>query len=629
MSSTPAGSLWTEKLKQADQFRSERDDGWLAAAIASDCHFKGEFHHTNHSGRPITKNKQFAATRTIHAAVVPKNVRIEVKPTRPMDSGPAALMETLLNWNIHVADLKEVMDFVELDGQVKGVGISFVSWREVAAPEDVDGEAGLTDKQGEADESLYDALAAAMPHRLSHANMARVFHIDPYDFLIDPLATKMEDARWAAHRMWMTKRELDDWRKAGFLEAKQLNYSQLLPSSQRFSREGKEDKNASEIAAKGSVSDSLPLSDEDHDDFVKWEIWQVFDFRKGEVLWVIPGMRQPARKPRPNPFGNPYQDYRPNRTGDEFWSKPDSWIYAPAQLRLDQVIDSMAQLTNAMAKPAWILPLEDCDEFDADILANAQPGEILKLPRAILGQMKRVNEDFRVPDAMIQLQGSLENVVTETSAVSEIASGSLGGAGVTATAANLSAGSQSLRSGYNRRVLDRWVNEVARRIAFMLQKFFTQEAAIPVLGSKAAEWGQPVSPESVAIKNEQIQGTFDFQVHAGDEAREVQVEQRKMAMDLLQIVAPMAATGQVQVDMGRIMMWVFEQMGLPTDLVQQQAPPPIQPQLQQPGAPASRPVSGGPNSGTPTDSQGVPNPDALNRHRTPSAAAIGGAERRV
>lgn len=627
MANKHLGHLWTERLKRADVLRDERDDGWMAAAVASDCHYKGETEHSSHNGQPITKNKQYAATQTIHAAVVPKNIRIEVKPIRPMDSGPANLMETLLRWNLHVANLRRVVEYVELDGQIKGVGISYVSWATQAAPEDIDGEAGLTDKDGEARQEFADAIENAMPHRLSHANLARIYHIDPYDFLIDPMATKMEDARWAAHRMWLTKKEVMDWKKAGFFERRDLYYEQILPSSKRFSkkRSGVEELLGTTDTPETEDGTSA-FTDDEKADFKKWEVWQVFDFRQKEVLWIIPGMKEPARDPRPNPYGNPYQDYRPNRTGDTFWSKPDSWIYAPAQQRLDELVDSGAHLVNTQAKPAWFLPQEDAEELDQVIVADVEPGEVGLLPRAVLQNMVRVNEDHRLPDSYIQLLSILEDVVTETSAVSETASGAVSSA--TATAHNLSAGGQSLRTGLKRRILDEWTNEVARRVAFMLQKFFTQEDAIPVLGSKAELWGDS-EPQTAKIKNEEILGSFDYQVAAGDEAREVQVEQRKLAMDLLNLMLPLVQSGMVQADMVRIVQWVFDQMGLPTDLVEPPAAPPMQPQLQQPGGPnGTRPMSGGPNSGTPTDSQGVADPDGLNRDRSPAAAAIMGAARR-
>ncbi len=627
------GQLWTERLKRADVLREERDDGWMAAAVASDCHYKGEIEHSSHNGQPITKNKQYAATQTIHAAVVPKNIRVEVKPIRPMDSGPANLMETLLRWNLHVADIKRVIEYVELDGQIKGVGISYVSWATQAAPEDIQGEAGLSDKDGEHREEFADAIESAMPHRLSHANLARIYHIDPYDFLLDPMATKMEDARWAAHRMWLTKAEVMQWKRAGFFERRELHYSQVLPSSKRFSkRRSGIDELLGTTDTPETEDGTSAFSDDERADFKKWEVWQVFDFRQKEVLWIIPGMKEPARDPRPNPYGNPYQDYRPNRTGDTFWSKPDSWIYAPAQQRLDELVDSGAHLVNVLAKPAWLLPDDYAEELDAVGIADIEPGEIKLLPRDIIQNMTRINEDHRLPDSFIQLIGILENVITETSAVSETASGAISSA--TATAHNLSAGGQSLRSGLKRRILDEWTNEVARRVAFMLQKFFTQEMAIPVLGSKAALWGADET-ESVAIKNEQVQGMFDFVVKGGDAAREQQVEDKKMSMDLLQLVMTMVQMGALGPEaLQPVLMHVFDLNDFPTDILQQQQAPPMQPQLQGPqpqGGPegGTRPVAGGPNGGTPTNSLPVSNPDMLNRQRTPSAASQAGAGRRA
>lgn len=621
------GTLWTDRLKDADRRRSDGGDSWLDAAVQSDAHFKGMFEHSAHGGEPITKNKQYAATRTIHAAVTPKNIRIEVTPIRPLDNLAASLMEDLLNWNSHVINLKETIDFVELDGQVKGVGITYVAWRQAATAEVKMGEgdqeaAALTNKKGDADEGLWDALATTMPHRLNGGHLTRVFHIDPYDFLIDPLATKMENARWAAHRIWLTKGEILTMVKDGFLDVKEedLVYSEILESSHRFSNLHQE-KNASEL---GMTPGDDDLSDRAED--AVWELWQAHDFKTKEVIWVIPGMKKAARSPRDNPLGNPYQDYRPNRTGDEFWSKPDSWIYAPAQQRLDQVIDSMAHLTNMMAKPAYMYS-DEVDDIDVEQLKNAQPGQWIGVSSKLLDTLRPFNQDFNVPDAMPMLQASLESVITETCAVSEIASGALGGAGVTATAANLSAGSQSLRSGYNRRVLTAWLNETVRRMAFLLQTFFTQEDALPVLGVKAAEWNNQDGTDTNPSINRQLQGMLDFETHAGDEAEEAAVEQRKMSMDLLQIVAPMAQTGLLPgFDMPRFVRYILELNDYPADLVPTQQVQPQAPQFQEAGGQLppgnARPVSGGPNSGTPNGSAQPPSPDALNRDRAPAAANI-------
>ncbi|MEE8519563.1 MAG: hypothetical protein V3S98_10610 [Dehalococcoidia bacterium] len=621
------GTRITAKLSDADKRRGEGLDSWLEAAIQSDAHFKGEFMHSAHSGQPITKNKQYAATRTIHAAVTPKEIRIEVVPIRALDTMAASLMEDILNWNTHVTGLKETVDYIELDGQVKGVGISYVTWRAGATPEPKPGEneqddAALTDKKGEPDEGLWDALEANMPHRLNGGHLARVFHIDPYDFLIDPLATKMEDARWAAHRVWLTKEEIFDMQKRGFLDAKHedIVYLQTLESADRFSRvkreRGDEDHPATQLSDGG---DADPQSNEKI-----WELWQFHDFKTKEVTYVIPGMDKPARSSRPNPLGNPYQDYRPNRTGDAFWSKPDSWIYAPAQLKLDQAMDSIAYLVNVMAKPARLFDKEAGDDADIVNLTGIQPGQWLGVKADLLNSIKPINDNFNIPDAFGELIGRLEDVITETSAVSEIASGSLGAAGVTATAANLSAGSQSLRSGYNRRVLTAWLNEVIRRMAFVIQTFFTQSDALPVLGSRASQWQKPEEPGGRNPRiNDQLQGQMNFKVHAGDEADEVTVEQRKMSMDLLQIIVPMVASGQIQVDMVRLLQYVLELNDYPADLIPAQQTPQATPNLggqPDPGQPA--PVSGGPNSGRPTGSTGVPNPDGLSRDRAPAAAAI-------
>ena len=606
-------TAWTTELIASDEHRCDGVDSWWRAMWETHRQFAGRFTTggQRHADGAVTMNLQYAATKTLHAGILPKRLRGRCKAIIPSEEPNAYRASVLLNWNWHRDRIRRTFDTVELNGQTKGVGLTYTTWGGPFSPTLLEGEATPLQAEvpkGKRGTGHSDAVAAELrrvfPHRLADQSLVRTYAIDPIHFFTDPERIVLEQARWAAHRYYLWESEAESFRQQGFYTCAQsdLRFDMLLPSARNL--------NGGADEAKPTPGES-PRGQRER----RWEAFMVHDFQHNQIFHVIPGMEVFARAPQPAPaWFRPYHAYTPNATGDDFWAKPDAWMYFPAQRMLNRVMHAMAAYADFMGKGLFFYPpgFEDW----AEKVADADPGEGIAVPPEVANLWRSLGHVSAslgtIPEALRDLKPELERIIMQMSAISEAGQGSVV-KGVTATASAISQQSQSVRSGYNRALLLEHAGDVAEVTTQLLQNLLDQEQVIPILGvEQAAEWGiEPNQAERhLAITPGQIQGHFDYECLAGDNADQIRVEEKNMALQAANLLSTFIGPGLV--DPKVLLPWLADKFEIPPEVVRA-TPVPM------PGPEAGQPVNREPTQGPSNPAQPVG--DLGSRQRTNPTAA--------
>jgi len=587
---TKPGLLWTEKLRQGDHHKIDGIDSWFKAAWESHRQFAGRF-TTEGDHEATTINVQYANTRLLHAGILPDRIELKVKATQVAEEPAAYRASVLGDWAMHRNKIRQIVDRVELDGETKGVGVFYTTYQSPFASQIFQDEAGHSRKQGDdaPDPSIISELASIFPSPLGTQRLPRIKALDPLDVITDPDAVEPNDARWIAHRYYLTEREARELRKIGFYDAVtdgELKFEATLPSTQMLSGVDSGEAFADIARKRRTTLTELGVDREDGDTFERWEAWIVHDFQTNEIFHIMTGVEGYLRKPRPIPdWYRPYAFYRPNTTGDTIWTKPDSWIYLNAQKTLNRVTHAMVQATDYFGKGFIPVPESHAEDF-SEIMAQLQPGECLPVPDEVATFWQKIGrasmEVGKVPQALAELQPLLERGIVQMSAVSEAAQGGLV-KGVTATQSQISAGGQSLRSQYNRTILTQALGEVGEMVVRLLQRVFTEAQAIPIIGTEqASQWGLDSEVETglggdafLNIDRQGIQGHFDFEVNVGDAAEQAKAEDKKLALEYAQLATAFVMPGSE--GQQALFRWLGNQFDVPPEVAQavgQQQPAP-------------------------------------------------------
>ncbi len=616
---TAPGLLWQEHLRRGDHARIDGPSAWFEAAWESHRQFSGRF-TTEGERDAFTLNMQYANTRLLHAGILPERFELKVKARQVAEEAAAYRASVLGTWAFHRNMIHKTTDRVELDGQTKGIGFFYTTYQTPFAAEHFGDEAGHSRKQSDSgpDPAIASELSTIFPSPLGNQRLPRICAIDPFDVIVDPNAVTLEDARWIAHRYYITAKEAQELRKVKFFDAvseTDLRFEATLPSTQMLN--GAQDQHDLENAwlkARTSLAE-LGIEGKNIPEFERWEAWIVHDFQKKEISHIMTGVESYVRKPRPIPeWYRPYAAYRPNQTGDTVWTKPDAWMYLPAQKILNQTTHAMARYTDTLGKGGILYP--EGHEDWAETVSNMQPGELIPVPEEVATFWQKVGrmayEPGRIPEAIRDLKPELQQAIIQMSAISEAAQGALV-KGVTATQTKVSAGGQSVRSQYNRKLLTAALGEVGEQTIRLMQKLFGESQAIPILGiDQAAQWGlddetqQGEGGSFLSIGQSDIQGHFDYEVLVGDAAEQATAEDKKLALDAFQVLVPLIPPGSQGIQ--ELGAWLANKFEIPPEVAQAvigQQPQQAAPQGQPPGRDADRRSPEG----------------QLNRAETPSTAA--------
>jgi hypothetical protein len=612
-----ANSPWARRILSA----INRKEDWFEHAREVANHFEG----VDEEGVELRHfyNKHLAADRNMIAALTPRRLEVEATTDRPDESAFHRVMEMAVKHNFTRARIIETLREFVYWGFEWGVGIMYVAWGkqgQLNPTESPEGQPTIgkpTERRVNPTEDpspqAQEAINRAFVEPGVGEDWVKYFAIPPTDYVQDPTVRTMDAARWGGHGFLVQRGEVENWARKGIIQVKaeDLQYVALDDEDQKHSDEVQD-----EIHQAVRADDA----DEKRD---LWKLYHIYDKVEKKYLLILPGTEKPLIE-RSDTYGWPYVDFRPAGTPRNYWAHPPAWSYLQVNHTLDDLVETLVSYASRFGKVVMAVG----EDEDASILtdfAEAEGAEILQLRNPDL--LKFISLES-LPQAMLQLVPILNQLITETSGMSEVSSGVVSKGEVTATEIERNVAFQSLRMEDLKDILDASLQRVAQRTAFLLEKAKTQRSLIPLLGLDVEHW-QPAEREQLlgedlgagdsaelSINPTDLRGPVQFAVRAGESAKEQKLADRKQAMDLLSVLAPLAA--QMGMNLLPLIGRILELLGLDPKLVTANASPNPTPEAgAEAQAGAARPGQG-PRS-TPQNG----NKDQQNRTGVPSTANTG------
>lgn len=487
----------------------------------------------------IAPNMLFSTANVIIPSIMVSYPKVTVNSRRPEDDEVAYVVEAMANYNWQRYDFQDevraaIKDFVTL-----GHGIVKVTWvlreeeRELERDEYIarvqqalmevqqarlQAEMSGIDVQFPTDDEVIGSVPTVDSFVVEDHAVAE--RISPFDVYIDPDATRIQDARWIAQRMYMPleeAREKDDWdakarkriKGAAMSEAKR-DYDLMFEGEQR----GKD--------ATFAV------------------IWEFYDLVEKKVCTFSEGCDMFLSKPEdfPYPFGHPYVFALNYQIPEKLYPMGDLEAILPLQMELaltrTQMVndrkrfrrmymykpealgpDGLAALTSADDNA--MIPVDSDSSFN-DVIA---PMATTPLPPEFYNQTQMILEDINLVSGVTEYQRGLGAQIRRT-----------------ATEAAMIQDMSNARSSDKLAIIERMISEIAERCVQLAQEFLTTEQVARIVGPNGAQTWIPYTRDD-------IRGQFDFYVEAGSTQPQNETFRRQTAMQLLNSMAPFISAGVV------------------------------------------------------------------------------------
>jgi hypothetical protein len=521
----------------------------------------------------IAVNIAFSTINVIAPSVSVNYPKIVVTPNKPEDEDRSAFVEAVVNylWKHH--DFRTPFKRAVKDFLIFGHGWIKVGWKFVEQ------ERALSDAEREMylEESITEADLFAMQNpdmagdlptnedllaNLPSTEMTIVEdqpfveRVSPFDILVDPEATCMEDAKWIAQRIIRP------------LEEAQAD-KRYKPSVRK------------QLSADASMVDSLqnPVRDERYvSDKERVIIWEYYDMMENTMSVLADSGDEFLLDPTPMPYayGQPFVMIRNYDVPDFFYPMGDLEAIESLQEELDK---TRSQLVNARKRYGrkYLYHERSFGPEGREALESEQDGRFVP----VVDENKPLSEIVmplpQVPlsPEVYNTSSIIENDINVVSGVSEYARGQMPEIRRTATEASIIADAGNARAADKLAIVELSIGMIARRVIQVMQQFMTGE----MMAHVAANGGENLF---IPFSREDIVGEYDFSVEAGSTQPMNDTIRKQQAVSLLNAMAPLIGT---VIDPTALAKHVLQQgFGIknPDKFIMQQPPMPMGPEQADP-----------------------------------------------
>jgi len=516
-------------------------------------------------GQKLPINYMFSQFKSLIPQIYFRNPRVTVTGRRyGMDAG-ARVLEVLLNWLVQEMALKRNMKRAALDALVCGTGIVKLGYDSEHGfdPKRLLGPMmtpmGVADASGETD-AQFDEEFKKLEYSLDvQPGMPWALRVHPKDFLIDPSATCIEDARWCAHR---TLRTIDDVMKSPLYE--KGDKRGLEPTRSEEYNDHDEPRMITPESWQSKAEDpenTRPKSITD-----EWvELWEIHEAKARRVITLNLTHKKMLR----DDFdelqfdGLPFRALIFNQHPKTFWGISDAQVLHPQQeelnttRRLQQQYRKMA-LRRLLVKKG-LIPDGEKHKFTSD-----KPFEFIETD----GEVGKLADDIKELDGFMPndlaswselIEADMRDLLGQgRNQMGEFNRGAEGGQSrASATEANIVQQNSQIRVDERRDVMADMFASIMRACAQMVFKWWDKPRVARVAGPEGMQyWVNYSGPE--------LEGEYDYLVQP-DDALPMTKEQRKQdAIALFQVMAQFLLPQQMQ-ELQRHVMRQFE--GVDADAV--------------------------------------------------------------
>ena len=421
----------------------------------------------------IAVNIAFSTINVIAPSVSVNHPKIVVTPNQPEDEERAVFVEAVVNhlWKHH--DFRTPFRSAVKDFLIFGHGWIKVGWKFVEQ------ERSLSDaeRQMYLDESIVEAdtfamqnpdMAAELPSdedlaaNLPSTEMTVVEdqpfveRVSPFDILVDPEATCMDDASWIAQKII---RPLE--------EAK---------ADKRYKASARK-----QLTADATTADPLqnPVRDERYvSDAERVIIWEYYDIAGNTMCVMADSGDEFLVDPTPMPYayGQPFVMLRNYDIPDYFYPMGDLEAIESLQEELDK---TRSQLVNARKRYGrkYLYHERSFGPEGREALESEQDGRFVP----VVDENKPLSEvvmplpQIPLSPEVYNTSSIIENDINVVSGVSEYARGQMPEIRRTATEASIIADAGNARAADKLAIVELGIGMIARRVIQVMQQFMTGE----------------------------------------------------------------------------------------------------------------------------------------------------------
>lgn len=484
----------------------------------------------------IAVNIAFATINVIEPSISVSYPKITVNARKPESDSQAAITEVVTNywWRHHEVKpefRRAVKDFLVIGHGWLKVGYRF---REKEQPIPEDQRYAMFQEQRE----QADAFAAQNPEMAAELptdqdieatlpqtqpavveDRPYVERVSPFDILVDPEATSMQDLKWIAQRVVRPIEEVKNDKR--YSAAARRNLKADASTNSRWRDE--DEKNASQHYS---------------DDVKRCTIWEYYDIQS-ETMCVFTEMTDKfliEPQDMPYSYGIPFVMMRNYDVPDQFYPLGDLEAIEPLNQELNKTRSEMMNHRKKYARK-YLAKSDALDEKGRAALTSNQDNEIVlvdgDMPLNDTIQPVPINQ---MSPELYQYSDTIEADIDRVSGISEYQRGSLPDIRRTATEASIIQDAANSRAAHKLAIVEDSTRDVAYRLVALAQTYLTGEQVARMVGRDGAMLWIPFTRED-------IEGEFDFEVEAGSTQPLNETIRRQQAMQLLQTLQPYAVPG--------------------------------------------------------------------------------------
>ena len=478
----------------------------------------------------ISVNLAFSTINVIAPSVAVNHPKITVTANKEGDEDRAVFNEAIINYLWRHHDYRKpfrraVKDFLILGHAWIKVGWRFVEQERPLSPMERDQQ--IVTAAEEVQDFAYmnpdmagdlpsdEDIAASVPNTRMEIveDQAFVERISPFDMLVDPEATCLEDAKWIVQRI---VRPLHEVKK-----------------DKRFKRSVRQGLEADSGVRYRWNNDT---EREEYSDLVeRVSIFQYYNIEDGTMCVLSQTGSDFLLDPTPMPysFGHPYVMLRNYDVPDTFYPIGDLSQIESLQEELNKTRSQMVNHRKRYARK-YLYHERSFGPEGREALESDEDGRFVP----VVDENRNLG-DIVVPLAQTPLAPEMYNHshlieadINTVSGVSEYQRGQMPETRRTATEASIIADAGNARAADKLATIEIIISKVARMVMQLMQQYMTEAQMIRVTGKDDQEY-------FIAYTRDDIIGEYDFSVEGGSTKPLNETARRHQAVALMHAMAPL------------------------------------------------------------------------------------------
>ena len=499
---------YRKKVKASKTWRREEyyDDTWRRLGDL----YKGK-HYDHYSDEDrILVNFAFSTINVISPSIAVNYPKITVNAVNPDNAPNAVIAEAVVNYWWRHRNFKEqfrrsVKDFLIFGHGWLKVGYRYVEEERVGSDEDI------------SDAEVEDNVTSTT--LVITKDEPFVERISVFDVFVDPDATSLDDAKWIAHRV---RRSIKDVR-----------------TDKRYNKAARDNVEAVSYAKYSDDPSSRKIYDKDEG---YADVFEYYDLKNNTVSVFSENGDGFLIKPKQMPysFGHPFVMLRNYEVPDCFYPIGELEAIEPMQRELNETRTQMMNHRKRYARK-YLVRETNFDSNGRAALESDEDNVMVPVQGDVpLGDVVAPFPALINPPEFYNQSELIRRDIELVSGVTEFMRGGVSEIRRTATEAALIQDAQNARTADKLAAIESAVASLGRRILQLAQQYITQ----PQVARITAKDGEPMW---VTFERDYIEGEFDFEVAAASTQPANEAARRQSALQMIDAMAPFVSAGVVDV----------------------------------------------------------------------------------